>query len=53
MKAASDINTRDEYKKDIVQVNQVTLDNSQHVENVMTTEVENRTHLNHPEIEQT
>ena len=37
MKVAYDINTRDGDKKDLVQVNQVTLDNSQHVENAMTT----------------
>ena len=37
MKATSDISTSDEDQKDIVQVNQVTLDNSQYVENVMTT----------------
>ena len=34
-----------------MQVNQATLDNSQHVENVMTTKVENQPHLNQPEIE--
>ena len=39
--------------KDFVHVNQVTLDNSQHVENVMRKEVENQPHLNQPETEQT
>lgn len=53
MKAASDISTGDEDQKDLVHVNRVTLDNSQHVENVMTTEVENHRHLNLPETEQT
>ena len=53
MKASSDISTGDEDQKDLVQVNQVTLDNSQHVENEMTTEVDIQPHLNQPEIEQT
>lgn len=53
MKAVSDISTGGKDQKDLVQVNQVTLDNSQHVENVSTTEVENQPHLNQPEKEQT
>ncbi len=58
MKVASDISTGDKDQKELVQLNQVTSDNSQHVENVSTTlaintEVENDSHVNQPEKEQT
>ena len=42
MKETSNISSGDEYQKDHVKVNQVTLDISQHVENVMTTEARNQ-----------
>lgn len=56
IKAASDISTGDKDEKELVQFNQVTLDNSQHVENVSTTlavsrVVENQPHLNQPGLE--
>ena len=43
---AFDISTGDKDQKVLLQVNQVILDNSQHVEDVSTTEVENQPHLN-------
>lgn len=58
MNVASDISTGDKDKKELVQFNQVTSDNSQHVENVSTTlavstGLENHSHVNQPGKEQT